>query len=281
MPAAALLPQAWLPGPLGRLLLAGGLGAARSLPITWLVPAWGGPRAAIPLRVGLGLLLALLGLPRLLAGLDAAGLSAAGPVSWALLVAREILIGATVGLVAAMVFRAAEAAGCLADLVRGANAADLLAPGGGERPSPLGDLYLFLATFIFLELGGLGRLASALARSYDAIPIGLGGGAGLTPAGAGLARAAGLVTLASARLIESALGLAAPVIVALLLADLALGAVARVAPRLPIHFAALPLKALLGVGVVLVGLGALDAALVRGTAGWLELAERGFSIWRH
>jgi type III secretory pathway component EscT len=265
------------PAALWRLGLAGGLGVARTLPVAWLVPAFGGPRVASQLRIGVGLILALLGLPALLPGLDAAGLERAGPLFWALLLSREVLIGVTVGLVAACAFRAAEAAGQLVDLLRGANAAALLAPAADARPSPLGELYLLVATVIFLELGGLGRLAAALARSYQAVPLGV-----VAPgAAAGLKGAAALITLASARLIESAVGLAAPVIVALLLADVALGAIARVAPRLAVHFAALPLKALLGVGVVLLGLGALDAALVRGFAGWLELAERGFLVWRH
>jgi flagellar biosynthesis protein FliR len=133
---------------------------------------------------------------------------------------------------------------------------------------------------IFLELGGLGRLASALASSYQAVPIASalkGGGAATTSAG--MSRAVELVVVASARLVEAAIGLAAPVIVALLLADLAIAAMARLTPAVPIHFAVMPLRALLGVGVVLLGLGALDAALAAAMAGWLGLAERGFTVF--
>jgi flagellar biosynthetic protein FliR len=269
-------PAIW-PGGLTRLLLAGGLGAARAIPITVLVPAFGGPQVALALRIGLGLILALLGFPRLSAGLDGAGLDQAGPLLLGLLLAREISIGATVGLVVSFAFRAAEAAGMIGDVLRGANQAELLDPASGERASPTGQLYRLVATVIFLELGGLGRLAAGLARSYDAIPIGAGAGAAV---GTGLARIAQLVTVASARLVESAVALAAPLIVASLLADVALGAIARLAPPAPIHFAAMPLRALRGVGVVLIGLGALDAALVTGLPGWITLAERGFGLWR-
>jgi flagellar biosynthesis protein FliR len=94
-----------------------------------------------------------------------------------------------------------------------------------------------------------------------------------------MAVAVELLVVASAKLVESAIGLAAPVIVALLLADLAVAAVARLTPAVPVHFAVMPLRALLGVGVVLLGLGALDAALAAGMAGWLSLAERGFAMW--
>jgi hypothetical protein len=39
----------------------------------------------------------------------------------------------------------------------------------------------------------------------------------------------------------------------------------------PVYFLGLPLKGLLAIGVVLLGLGALQGALVSGFAGWLRL----------
>ena len=69
-------------------------------------------------------------------------------------------------------------------------------------------------------------------------------------------------------LLESTLALAAPAIVALLLADLVLGAIARMAPQIPVYFVGMPLKALAGVGIVLVGLGGIDGALSGAFRGW-------------
>jgi flagellar biosynthesis protein FliR len=149
----------------------------------------------------------------------------------------------------------------------------VLSPTSEERTSPVGDLYMLLAAVIFLELGGLGHLASAVHRSYEAVPIGVASASGLRGA-------ATLVTVASAKLIASAVGLAAPVIVSMLLADLVLGVIARAAPQIPIYFTAMPLKALLGVGAVLIGLAALDAALLAGFRAWMALVERAFQVWR-
>jgi len=255
------------------LALALALGAARTIPIVWLVPAFGGRALPVPLRLGIGLLLASFSLPQLTAG--AAGMMSHTPGLAALLliVARELLTGAAVGLLLSFFFRAAEAAGGLADVLRGASFAEVLAPDSGRRSSPLAALYLLLATVIFLELGGVGRLCVALARSYEALPLG-----GESPPALGLQAQLQLVLVASAKLIESALGLAAPVIVALLLADLALGVVGRVTPALPVYFAAMPLKAALSVGIVLLGLAALDAALIAGWPAWLALAERGLGL---
>jgi type III secretory pathway component EscT len=253
------------------LALALALGAARSVPIVLLVPGFGGRALPLPLRVAIGLLLASFSLPHLTSGAVAPLLRAPGPATWILLAAREALVGATVGLVVSFFFRAAEAAGGLVDVVRGASIAEVLAPDSGARSSPTGALYLLLATVIFLELGGIGRLAVALASSYEALPL---GGGPRSPAG--LEWQLQLVLAASAKLLESAVGLAAPVIVALLLADIALGVVGRVTPALPVYFAVMPLKGVLSVGIVLLGLGALDAALVAGWPAWSALAVRAF-----
>jgi flagellar biosynthesis protein FliR len=257
------------PDALETTIVAVGLGAARTVPVAWLIPAFGGPHVPAQVRMGLGLALAVLCLPRL-----GGQVPQAGPLVWILLVAREGAVGVTLGFVSSLVFRAAETAGRLTDVLRGANLAEVLNPVADERTSPLGDVTLLLAVVIFLELGGLGHVAAALARSYDAVPL----TARTTPAGLG--QAAGLALLASGQMLEAALGLAAPALVALLLADLALGAIGRVAPQIPLYFVGMPLKALLGVGAVLVSLGALHQALSEGFTGWAGLLARAVGVWR-
>ncbi|MEO7670411.1 MAG: flagellar biosynthetic protein FliR [Polyangia bacterium] len=254
------------------VLLAVGLGAARTVPLTWLVPALGGPRVSAEIRVGLGLLLAVLCLPILLPAATAG--AALGPLTWIVLFARELLVGLTVGLCAGAAFRAAEAAGRLVDILRGANLAEVLSPTSDERTSPTGDLYLFVAVVLFLEMGGMRFFMAALARSYEAVPV-----SGTVPVTAFRAAAA-LITATTAKLLESALGLAAPVLVALWVADVTLGVVGRAAPQIPVYFAAMPAKALLGLGMVLVGLGAVDAAWTAGFPAWMSLVEHAFSLWR-
>jgi flagellar biosynthesis protein FliR len=250
------------------LVLAVALGAARATPVVWLVAPLGGPRLPATVRAGFALLLAALAAPMLVASAGAAGLAEASVVRLALLFAREVFVGLCLGLVAAAAFRAAEVAGRLADTLRGANIAEVLVPTADERSSPLGALYVLLATVVFLQIGGVPRLVDALMRSYRALPI--GGGLGAESA----RQAAAMVTLASVKLIASGLALAAPVIVALWLTDLALGLIARAAPQVPVYFVGLPLKGLLAIGVVLVGLGALETAMAGDFGWWLRLFER-------
>jgi flagellar biosynthetic protein FliR len=258
-------------------LLALGLGAARTLPLTWMVGPLGGARLPAPARVGFGLLLAGLAAPALTQAAARAELATAGGVLLGLVLAREVIVGLGLALVTSFAFRAAEMAGRLVDVLRGAALAEVFVPTSEERASPLGALYVLLASLVFLELGGVARTLEALLVSYDAVPL----AGGLTASG--LRAGAEVVVLASARLLESALGLAAPAIVALWLADLALGMVARVAPAIPVYFVGLPLKGLLAVGVVLLGLGALDhavaASFVTGGGGWLDLARRWVAAW--
>jgi len=252
------------------------LGLARVSPPMIMLPAFGGRHLRLEVRLGLGALIALLAWPQVSASYGSGGLAGAGPLLLILIVARELAIGVAVGFVASLAFHAAEAAGQLGDVLRGANVAAVLAPeAAGERESPLGTLYLLLATVIFLEIGGLSRVVAALAGSYAAIPLGLGQGTA-----GGVQQAALVVALASAKLLASALALAAPLVVAMLLADVALAVLARIAPQAPLYFLGLPAKALLGVGVVLVGVGFLQGALARGFVGWLDLIGRTLASFR-
>jgi flagellar biosynthetic protein FliR len=247
------------------IVVATALGGARVLPVIWLVAPLGGPRLPGTVRVGFALLLALVASPALVAAAGADALAALSVVHFTLLLGREIIVGLCLGLVASAAFRAAEVAGRLGDTLRGANVAEILVPTAEERASPLGVLYLLLATIVFLQIGGVPRLVEALLSSYQALPVGGGLGELATR------HVALVVAAASAKLIASGLALAAPVVVALWLTDLALGLVARAAPSVPVYFLGLPLKGLLAIGVVLLGLGTLQGALVSGFAGWFRL----------
>ena len=256
------------------IVVATALGAARVSPVIWMVAPLGGPRLPATVRVGFALLLALCASPALLAGPGGAALADLSALHFTLLIAREVVVGLCLGMVASAAFRAAEVAGRLGDTLRGANVAEILVPTTEERASPLGVLYLLLATLVFLHIGGVARLVEALLASYQTLP--LGGGLGAPAAG----RAAMVVVVASAKLIASGLALAAPVIVALWLTDLALGLIARAAPSVPVYFLGLPLKGLLAIGVVLVGLAALQGALASGFSGWLKLVAHTVAALR-
>ena len=266
------------PSGLFGIVIATALGAARVLPVLWLVAPMGGPRLPAPVRVGFALLLALIAAPALIATAGATALADVSVLAFSLLLAREIVVGLCLGLVASAAFRAAEIAGRLGDTLRGANVAEILVPTADERASPLGVLYVLLATVVFLQIGGVPRLVEALLASYRTLPIAGPSAGGLSePA---VHRAALVVVAASAKLIASGLALAAPVVVALWLTDLALGLIARAAPSVPVYFLGLPLKGLLAIGVVLLGLAMLQASVARGFASWMQLLSQAVAALR-
>jgi type III secretion protein SpaR/YscT/HrcT len=260
----------WLPADLERWLWALGVGAARTVPIAFLIPAFGGTNVPTQIRMGLGLALSVVCLPQIILSMP----REAGTIFWMLLLMREILVGFTVGLVGSSVFRAAEGAGRLIDTLRGAGMAEVMSPVTEGRASPLGDILLLLSTVIFLELGGIGHVINAMSLSYEAVPL------DMTTTAVSLGAAAKLMVITSAKLLEATLALAAPAVVAMFLADLVLGAIARMAHQIPVYFVGMPLKALGGVAIVLVGMGALQAAIVGSFKDWLGLIQRAFMIWR-
>lgn len=174
---------------------------ARTLPIGWLAPPLGGASRSVRGLLGVGL--GLLALPLV---------GALPPVPLSLVLLHELMIGLALGLVSAVPFRAAQAAGALVDHVR--------------RPASddgvFGRVYFWLSLAVFAALGGPSLWLQALGRSYVLLPIGhdLGG------------QAAGVAVEAFARLLSLGVVLAAPVLAAALAADLLLGLVARSAPGL-------------------------------------------------
>ena len=124
--------------------------------------------------------------------------------------------------------------------------------GATAEPSPpLGDLHLLLGSVLFLALGGHRLVIAALGEGLVDLPP----GAAIAPAGL-LALALG-----AARIVTHALTLAAafaaPAAVALLALEVLLGIAGRAAPSMPVHVAAMPLRAAAGLAAVLLGLSVL------------------------
>lgn len=246
------------------------LGMARCLPLVWLVPAFGGASVSPRLRLALGGALSALCLPILSARVpDAVGLALA------LLVLREVLVGAVMGFVCACWFRAAEAAGSVVDALCGLDLAVADPQTCDGRSGAFGAVMLLFAVVVFFEIGGVGHVALAVARSYDAIPI-----SAPLSAAATTREAAFTAIASSGMLIEAALGLSAPVVLALILADFVLGVIGRVAPQVSGPGSGLPLRSLLGIGMLLLGMGAIRTTMQAGFTGFLSLMRWPLGLGR-
>jgi type III secretion protein SpaR/YscT/HrcT len=235
----------------GRILLVGALIAARILPVFVLAPLFGGRVVPATAKLAVSLAFAALVYPAVEAGTP--DLGPLGPVLLVALFLKEILLGATIAYLVSLPFWAAEAAGRLVDTARGASFSEVLVPQLGTRTSPLADFSMQLVVVLFFSTGLHLVFLRALGASFETVPVW-----GFSAAEPGLLA---LAVSTTTRLFWVALGLAAPVLAALFLTDLALGFVSRVAPQIQIFFIGMPAKAVLGVTVFLLALSSLAFVL--------------------
>lgn len=94
----------------------------------------------------------------------------AGPLALLGLVAKELLVGAGLGLLLGVPFWAVQAAGDVVDLYRGASAANLFDPLNVAEASTLGTVLLLLSLALFVVADGLPAALGVLYDSYAVWP---------------------------------------------------------------------------------------------------------------
>jgi flagellar biosynthetic protein FliR len=176
--------------------------------------------------------------------------------------AREMAIGLALALAIRVLMVAAEFAGHLAGYQIGLSLGSLIDPLTGVRNNILALLYAQLVTVLALLVNAHHALLRALVDSYTALPIGTGSpGDTLVES---VARTLGLVFVLGVRI-------AAPVIIVLLLVELALALVARVAPSLNVMIAGAPVRLVAGLLVLAASLVALPALVGRSVPTLIDL----------
>lgn len=218
----------------------------------------GSLQAPPQLRLGLTILVALLLAPvvTLPAALTLGDLL--------LVVVREVAIGVALSLAIRVLLAAAEFAGHFAGYQIGLSMGSLIDPQSGVRNNVLAIFYANVAVIICFASNLHHMLLRALADSYRALPVGLGS------VGDGLVRSVsdtlGLVFVLGVRI-------AAPVIVVLLLVELALGLIGRIAPSLNIITAGAPIRVIAGLLVMAASLGALPGLIGRYMPSLFQIAS--------
>lgn len=167
---------------------------------------------------------------------------------------KELLVGAALGYISLMFFSVFEMAGGLADVQVGFSMAEVFDPSLGMSGSYFGKVYYWvgLAVFFLTDLHLL--LLKAVAHSFQLIPL-----TGMVQVGAG---AEGMVKFFGGML-ETALLLAAPLVIVALLTELVLAALSRTVPQINVLILSMPLKVI----VALVFTMAFLPVLIRNIAG--------------
>jgi flagellar biosynthesis protein FliR len=173
---------------------------------------------------------------------------------WALggLVLKEMLVGLGFAFALAALFAAVQVAGSILDTLIGFSFGALVDPITGTNGGVLNQAYALIGVMIFVVINGDAWVIQGLARSYDAVPLADAPQLGSLVQGA---------QVAFSGIFGAAIQICAPVLLAVLLTDVAFGLVSRVMPQLNVFAVGFPAKVI--VGLVLVG------ASLPFVAGWL------------
>jgi len=170
-----------------------------------------------------------------------------------LLVAREVLIGVAMGFVLRLAFEAGALAGEFIAQGTGLAFAVLADPMRGTNSGVVGQWFYLCFALLFLSMNGHLLLVELLADSWRAVPL----GADWTPDAASLAA----IPIFAGRMFAVGLQIALPVVLAMLVVNLAFGVMSRAAPALnPIQLG-LPASLLLGLFLMMLLTGQLLAPM--------------------
>jgi flagellar biosynthetic protein FliR len=157
------------------------------------------------------------------------------------LVLKEIMVGATFAFAVGALFAALSTAGSLLDTAIGFSYGSLVDPLTGNQSSVLAQAYGLVGTLVFIAIGGDAWIVQGLARTYDLV--------GLRDA-PDLGHLIGGADAAFGAIMTSALEVAGPVLLALILTDAAFGVVSRVVPQLNVFAVGFPAKVVVGLLLV-------------------------------
>jgi flagellar biosynthesis protein FliR len=162
-------------------------------------------------------------------------------LGWISVAGREAIIGLALGLTLQFCFEAAQFAGQIFGVQTGFSLVTLLDPQTEADSPSLSVLVRLMAMLGFLKLDVHHWALRGIAASFSYLP----------PRDMGNLRWLGTgVVDAAAGVWVAGLQMAAPVLAVTVTADLALGFLGKVAPQLPATLAGLPLKSVVGLGVI-------------------------------
>jgi flagellar biosynthesis protein FliR len=173
-------------------------------------------------------------------------------LSLAGLIGKEALVGFAFAFAISVLFAAVSIAGSFLDTLIGFSYGGLVDPVNGNQSSAISQLYTLVGVMVFIAIGGDTWMIQGLAKTYDLVGI------NEMPA---LGALVGGAQHTFATIFVSAVELAAPVLIALIITDAGFGVVSRVMPQLNVFAVGFPAKIL--VGFVIIG------ASLPFVAGWI------------
>jgi flagellar biosynthetic protein FliR len=174
------------------------------------------------------------------------------PLEFAGVMLGQLVVGFGFAFALSAMFAAVSVAGFLTDSVTGFNFGSMVDPLNGNQGGAMTQVYEIVGLMIFLAIGGDAWMLRGLARTYDLVP--LTRPPKLVPLVGGAEHAFSVI-------FTSAIEIAAPAMLALVITDVAFGIVSRVVPQLNVFAVGFPVK--IGIGLLIV------AATLPFLGGWM------------
>ena len=161
---------------------------------------------------------------------------------WPMMVFSELLIGVAFGVVTNIVFDGVQMAGQVLSVQMGYSLVNILDPQTQVESTVVATFHQTIAMLIFLRLNVHFWILRALAHSFEYLPPATGHfGAAFTSE----------VVYGGAAVFSIGIQIAAPVLSATLLADIALGLLGKASPQLPLMLLGPAVKSILGLLILI------------------------------
>jgi flagellar biosynthesis protein FliR len=154
---------------------------------------------------------------------------------------QQVITGVSMGLSMRVVFIALEVAGQAIGQLMGLMLASMVDPVNGNQVPIIGQFYLLLATLLFVTVDGHLIMIRVLAESFNSMPI--------ATTGISTDSALEMVTWMG-NILRTAVVIALPALVSLLIVNLSFGVMTRSAPQLNIFAVGFPIMIILGVLII-------------------------------
>ena len=174
------------------------------------------------------------------------------PFEFAILVAIELAVGVSIGFIPYLMFSVIYLAGQIIDMKIGFSMVNVLDPLSNMQIPVTSNFYFIICILAFITVNAHHSVIAAIYRSYEFVPL------GVYSLSDGVM--AGLVRL-FADIFAVGFRLAAPMVFAIMVADVALGIISKAMPQMNVFIVGMPLKILAGLIVMIVTMPAMFMAL--------------------
>lgn len=194
---------------------------------------FGNPTVFSPVKILLSLVLSMVVFPLVQMKTNNIGLISTDIMG---LVAREVIVGLSLGFLTRLFFFVVSMTGDLVSMSIGLSAAQLYNPMMGAQGGVIEQFYTGLATLIFLAINGHHMLISGIMQSYELVHV--VGSLNVAPFAE--------MTLFIQTAVEMAIKMSAPILVSILIVNLAMGILGRAVPQINVLVTSMPVTIMIG-----------------------------------